>query len=81
MDESTSQVEYTVAGNMGNMIAQLSLQIAKLQTAVQQKNAENEKLKTENDQLKIENASLRKKVNAHEPSTNNTDNRQKHSGN
>ena len=74
MDESTSQVEYTVAGNMGNMIAQLSSQIAKLQTAVQQKNAEN-------DQLKIENASLRKKVNAHEPSTNNTDNRQKHSGN
>ncbi|NRO85262.1 Initiation-control protein YabA [Lactobacillus helveticus] len=74
MDKSTSHIEYTVAGNMGNMIGQLSLQIAKLQTAVQQKNAEN-------DQLKIENASLRKKVNAHEPSTNNTDNRQKHSGN
>lgn len=40
MDESTAQVEYTVAGNMGNMIAQLSLQVAKLQTVVQQKNAE-----------------------------------------
>ncbi|CDI58605.1 hypothetical protein VKX94_01995 [Lactobacillus helveticus] len=43
MDESTSQVEYTVAGNMGNMIGQLSLQIAQLQTVVQQKNAEIEK--------------------------------------
>ncbi|MBU5980034.1 hypothetical protein EFP68_01280 [Lactobacillus helveticus] len=74
MDKSTSQIEYTIAGNMGNMIGQLSLQIAKLQTAVQQKNAEN-------DQLKIENETLRKKVNAHESSTNNTDNRQKHSGN
>ena len=37
MDKSTSQIEYTVAGNMGNMIGQLSLQIAKLQTVVQQK--------------------------------------------
>ncbi len=43
MDKSTSQIEYTVAGNMGNMIAQLSLQIAQLQTVVQQKNAEIEK--------------------------------------
>ena len=63
-----NKIEYTVAGNMGNMIGQLSLQIAKLQTVVQQKNAEN-------DQLKIENAALRKEVNAHEPSANNTDNR------
>ena len=43
MDKSTSQIEYTIAGNMGNMIGQLSLQIATLQTAVQQKNAEIEK--------------------------------------
>ena len=69
-----NKIEYTVAGNMGNMIGQLSLQIAKLQTAVQQKNAEN-------DQLKIENASLRKEVNLHESSADNTGNRQKHSGN
>lgn len=43
MDENTSQVEYTIAGNMGNMIGQLSLQVAKLQTVVKLKNEEIEK--------------------------------------
>lgn len=38
-----NKVEYAVAGNMGNMIGQLSLQVAKLQTVVRQKNAEIEK--------------------------------------
>lgn len=71
-----NKVEYTVAGNMGNMIGQLSLQIAELQTAHKAQNQSIEKLKTENDKLKIENASLRKKVNAYESSTNNTDNKQ-----
>ena len=71
-----NKVEYTIAGNMGNMIGQLSLQIAELQTAHKAQTQSIEKLKTENDKLKIENASLRKKVNAHESSANNTNNKQ-----
>lgn len=71
----------TLAINTGNMIASLNMQVAQLQVNHEEQEQSIEKLKTENDQLKIENASLRKKVNAHEPNTNNTDNRQKHSGN
>lgn len=73
---SNSRVEYTIAGNMGNMIAQLSLQVANLQTALQQKNEEITKLKAENDKLKIENQALKKEVMKHEPSANNTNNKQ-----
>lgn len=63
MDESTSQVEYTVAGNMGNMIAQLSLQVAKLQTVVQQKNTEIENNQNTIAELHHQIDSLRKKEN------------------
>ena len=47
-----SRVEYTVAGNMGNMIAQLSLQVANLQTTLQQKNKEVDQYKAENAELR-----------------------------
>ena len=66
----------TLAINTGNMIASLNIQVAQLQVSHEEQEQSIEKLKTENDQLKIENSSLRKKVNAHESSTNNTDNRQ-----
>ena len=56
---SNSRVEYTVAGNMGNMIAQLSLQVANLQTALQQKNKENDKLRAEAAELKHQIDNLR----------------------
>lgn len=49
---SNSRVEYTVAGNMGNMIAQLSLQVANLQTTLQQKNKEVDQYKAENAELR-----------------------------
>lgn len=71
----------TLAINTGNMIASLNLQIAELQTAHKAQDQSTEKLKTENDKLKIENEILRKKVNTFESSTNNTDNRKKHSSN
>lgn len=56
---SNSRVEYTVAANMGNMIAQLSLQVANLQTALQQKNKENDKLRAEAAELKHQIDNLR----------------------
>lgn len=56
-----NNVEYTVAGNMGNMIGQLSLQVAKLQTAVQQKNAEIEKNQNTIAELNHQIDGLRKK--------------------
>lgn len=56
---SNSRVEYTVAGNMGNMIAQLSLQVANLQTALQQKNKENDQLRAETAELKHQIDNLR----------------------
>lgn len=49
---SNSRVEYTVAGNMGNMIAQLSLQVANLQITLQQKNKEVDQYKAENAELR-----------------------------
>lgn len=71
-----NKVEYTVAGNMGNMIGQLSLQIAKLQTAHEEQDEEITKLKAENDRLKIENQALKKEVIKHEPSADHIDNKQ-----
>lgn len=56
---SNSRVEYTVAGNMGNMIAQLSLQVANLQTALRQKNKENDELRAEAAELKHQIDNLR----------------------
>lgn len=60
---SNSRVEYTVAGNMGNMIAQLSLQVANLQTALQQKNKENDQLRAEAAELKHQIDNLRGREN------------------
>lgn len=65
----------TLAVNTGNMIASLNMQVAQLQVSHEEQEQQIKDLKAENDQLKIENETLRKKVNAHEPSTNNTDNR------
>ena len=66
----------TLAVNTGNMIASLNLQVAKLQTAHEEKDAEITKLKAENDKLKIENQALKKEVMKNEPSANNTNNKQ-----
>lgn len=66
----------TLAVNTGNMIASLNLQVAKLQTAHEEKDEEIANLKAENDKLKIENQALKKEVMKYEPSTNNTDNEQ-----
>lgn len=66
----------TLAINTGNMIASLNLQVATLQTAHKEQNEEITKLKAENDKLKIENQALKKEVMKHEPSANNTNNKQ-----
>ena len=66
----------TLAVNTGNMIASLNLQVAKLQTAHEEKDAEITKLKAENDKLKIENQALKKEVMKNESSANNTNNKQ-----
>ena len=66
----------TLAVNTGNMIASLNLQVAKLQTAHEEKDAEITKLKVENDKLKIENQALKKEVMKHEPSADHIDHQQ-----
>lgn len=71
-----NKVAETLAINSGNMIASLNVQVAQLQVSHEEQEQQIKDLKTENNQLKIENAVLRKKVNAHESSTNNTDNKQ-----
>lgn len=63
-----------VAQNLASIIANQALTIGQLRE-------ENENLKTRNAQLQESNTALRKEVNAHESSTDNTDNRQKHSSN
>lgn len=63
-----------VAQNLASIIANQALTIGQLRE-------ENENLKTRNAQLQESNTALRKEVNLHESSTNNTDNRQKHSSN
>lgn len=57
-----------VAQNLASIIANQALTIGQLRE-------ENENLKTRNAQLQESNTALRKEVNAHESSTNNTDNR------
>ena len=71
-----NKVAETLAVNSGNMIASLNVQVAQLQASHEEQEQQIEDLKAENDQLKIENAALRKKVNAHESSANNTDHQQ-----
>ena len=71
-----NKVAETLAVNSGNMIASLNVQVAQLQVSHEEQEQQIKDLKTENNQLKIENAVLRKKVNAHESSANNTDNKQ-----
>ena len=66
----------TLAVNTGNMIASLNLQVAKLQTAHEEKDAEITKLKAEDDKLKIENQALKKEVMKHEPSADHIDHQQ-----
>ena len=66
----------TLAVNTGNMIASLNLQVAKLQTAHEEKDAEITNLKAENDKLKIENQALKKEVMKHEPSADHIDHQQ-----
>lgn len=66
----------TLAVNTGNMIASLNLQVAKLQIAHEEKDAEITKLKAENDKLKIENQALKKEVMKHEPSADHIDHQQ-----
>ena len=63
-----------VAQNLASIIANQALTIGQLRE-------ENENLKTRNAQLQESNTALRKEVNVHESSTDNTDNRQKHSSN
>lgn len=59
MDENNTQVEYTVAGNMGNMIGQLSLQIANLQVTIRHQNDEITNYKAQNAELKHQLEKLR----------------------
>lgn len=66
--------EQFVANDLGTIIANQALMIANLKV-------KNQELSARNARLQESNAALRKEVNAHESSTNNTDNRQKHSGN
>ena len=66
----------TLAVNTGNMIASLNLQVAKLQTAHEEKDAEITKLKAENDKLKIENQALTQEVTKPEPSADHIDHQQ-----
>lgn len=71
-----NKVAETLAINSGNMIASLNVQVAQLQVSHEEQEQQIKDLKTENNQLEIENAALRKKVNAHESSANNTYNKQ-----
>ena len=71
-----NKVAETLAINSGNMIASLNVQVAQLQVSHEEQEQQIKDLKTENNQLEIENDELRKKVNAHESSTNNTYNKQ-----
>ena len=51
--------EYTLAGNLGNMIGQQALQIAHLQVALKQKNDEITNCKAQNAELKHQLEKLR----------------------
>lgn len=66
--------EQFVANDLGTIIANQSIMIANLKV-------KNQELSVRNAKLQESNAALRKEVNSHESSTDNTDNRQKHSGN
>lgn len=66
--------EQFVANDLGTIIANQSIMIANLKV-------KNQELSTRNAQLQESNAALRKEMSLHESSTNNTDNRQKHSSN
>ena len=62
-------LEYKVAAQMSQLIAQQSISIAKLQF-------ENEKLSEKNSELQMQVANLRKKVDANEPGIHNSANKQ-----
>ena len=66
--------EQFVANDLGTIIANQSIMVANLK-------AKNQELSVRNAKLQESNTALRKEVNAHESSTNNIDNRQKHSSN
>ena len=54
-----TEVEYTLAGNMGNTIGQLSLQIANLQVTIHHQNDEITNYKAQNAELKHQLEKLR----------------------
>ena len=63
-----------VANDLGTIIANQSIMIANLKV-------KNQELSVRNAKLQESNTALRKEVNANESSTDNTNNRQKHSSN
>ena len=66
--------EQFIANDLGTIIANQSIIIAKLKV-------KNQELSVRNAKLQESNAELRKEVNAHESSANNTNDGQKHSSN
>lgn len=66
--------EQFVANDLGTIIANQSIMIANLKV-------KNQELSARNAKLQESNTALRKEVNLHESSADNTDNRQKHSSN
>lgn len=58
-NNQNSEVEYTLAGNMGNQIGQLSLQVANLQVTVREQNNIITNYKTQNAELKHQLEKLR----------------------
>ena len=58
-NNQNTEVEYTLAGNMGNTIGQLSLQIANLQVAIRHQNDEITNYKAQNAELQHQLEKLR----------------------
>lgn len=71
-----SRVTETLAVNNGNMIASLSVQVAKLQVSHEDLEAKIKQLQDENDKLKIENVALKKEVKENVPRAISSNNKQ-----